>query len=53
MGTLTRARGGGFGGTERFPLALHRGFPAVQREDMGGGFEEVAAYSRAVPEPPR
>ena len=25
-------RGGGFGGTERFPLALHRGFPAVKRE---------------------
>jgi hypothetical protein len=29
---LTGARGGGLGGTERFPLALHRGFPAVQRE---------------------
>ena len=27
-------RGGGLGGTERFPLALHRGFPAVQREKV-------------------
>ncbi len=32
MSKLMHARGGGLGGTERFPLALHRGFPAVQRE---------------------
>ena len=31
MSLLMQPRGGGLGGTERFPLALHRGFPAVQR----------------------
>jgi hypothetical protein len=32
MRSFMRPRGGGLGGTERFPLALHRGFPAVQWE---------------------
>jgi hypothetical protein len=32
MRMLMRSRGGGLGGTERFPLALCGGFAAVQRE---------------------
>src|SRR5207247_1596077 len=32
VSSLTAARGGGLGGTERFPLALRRGFPALQGE---------------------
>jgi len=33
--SLLMSRGGGLGGTERFPLALNRGFAAVQREEIG------------------
>ncbi len=33
MSELMPLRGGGLGGTERFPLALHRGFPALQRRE--------------------
>jgi hypothetical protein len=32
VSVLTPRRGGGLGGTERFPLALRRGFPAAQRK---------------------
>jgi hypothetical protein len=33
MSSLMQPRGGGLGGTERFSLALHRGFAALQREE--------------------
>jgi hypothetical protein len=33
MSFFMRTRGGGFGGTERFPLALFRGFPSEQRRE--------------------
>ncbi len=36
MSMLIHPRGGGLGGTERFPLALHRGFAAVQRRKQEG-----------------